>query len=484
MNVNNFIDKTIKMFEKKKFSDLINFLYENINFIINNFSKILPNINNFKYDLLLNSSNNLKKINMSNNDSFNLCSHFQIIILKLVTIMNSDIYYEKNEINLKNNNIKYELLVSNEEDKVKLFILYLLMFHIESTLRVKIFDTELNDNKPFVGIDYEFNNRIIALMQLNFERLSSDKKETTSHIFIVNPGEFSQQNKEYLIKFLMTNNSIYKILHGCDSLDLPFMYDILFENNKEYISDFTKNVYDTRFFCEYYKLTINEDKKCSIYDALLFFEVINKNKYDELNKIHDYMGPVQDVSWNINKMSSFHVKYALYDVLFLKFFLLNLFKIPYKNTNNYFKSYSLLAPITRFIFLEKKEVSTILIKSKLKIDPIHNYHIKLNGNNYTLISIYNDIIKDLFIKDWDLSINNILMVNYFRTGLSILFKNIIYFVIKNKHKVFQKKNIIFNDEFDLNHIYDELSKHKIFNLFIIFLNSFKKTCEININTLF
>ena len=111
------------------------------------------------------------------------------------------------------------------------------------------------------------------------------------------------------------------------------------------------------------------------------------------------MGPVQDISWNINKMSSFHVKYALYDVLFLKFFLLNLFKLSYKNTKNYFISYSLLAPITRFIFLEKKEVSKVLIESKSKIDPIHNYHIKLNGSNHTLISIYNEIIKDLFIKD-------------------------------------------------------------------------------------
>ena len=358
------------------------------------------------------------------------------------------------------------------------------MFHIESTIRSKIFDMDINDNKTFVGIDYEFNNRVIALMQLNFERLSSDSEETTSHIFIVNPGEFNQENKEYLIKFLMTNQSIYKILHGCDSLDLPFMYDILFENNKDYIYEFTKNVYDTRFFCEYYKLTINEDKKCSIYDALLYFEVINKEKFEDLNKVHDYMGPVQDISWNINKMSSYHVKYALYDVLFLKFFLLNLFKIPYRNTINYFKSYSLLAPITRFIFLEKKEVSTILIVSKSKIDPIHNYHIKLNGSNYTLISIYNEIIKDLFVKEWGLMTNNILMVNYFRTGLSILFKNIIYFIVKNKYKVFQKKNIVFDDKFDLNHIYEELDKHKIFNLLIIFLKSFQNTSENKLKSLF
>ena len=483
MNVNKFIDKTIKIFEKKNFSELINFLYENINFILNNFSNIIPNINNFKYELL-NSSNNEFKKNSSNNESFSLCVFFQIIVLKLVNLMKSDTYYEKNEINLKTSDIKYEIIISNEEIEVKLFILYLLMFHIESTTRSKIFDMDINDNKTFVGIDYEFNNRIIALMQLNFERLSSDSKETTSHIFIVNPGDFNQLNKEYLIKFLMTNQSIYKILHGCDSLDLPFMYDILFENNKDYIYDFTKNVYDTRFFCEYYKLTINEDKKCSIYDALLYFEVINKDKFEDLNKVHDYMGPVQDISWNINKMSSFHVKYALYDVLFLKFFLLNLFKLSYKNTKNYFKSYSLLAPITRFIFLEKKEVSKVLIESKSKIDPIHNYHIKLNGSNHTLISIYNEIIKDLFIKDWGMLSNNILMVNYFRTGLSILFKNIIYFIIKNKYKILQKKNIIFNDDYNLDHIYNELEKHKIFNLLVIFLKSFQNTTETKLDSLF
>ena len=167
MNVNKFIDKTIKIFEKKKFSDLINFLYENINFILNNFGNIIPNINNFKY-VLFNSSNTELNKNLYSNESFSLCVFFQIIVLKLINLMKSDTYYEKDEINLKKSNIKYELIISNEEIKVKLFILYLLMFHIESTIRSKIFDMDINDNKTFVGIDYEFNNRVIALMQLNF----------------------------------------------------------------------------------------------------------------------------------------------------------------------------------------------------------------------------------------------------------------------------------------------------------------------------
>jgi hypothetical protein len=483
MNINNFIDKTIKMFKNSKYNELINFMYENINFILNNFDDFLLHLNNHKLNLLLNSSYKIEKISLSkdpNGSLFNMYSIFQVIILKLVTNISSNNLYEKNEIKEPINNIKYELIIANDELKVKLFLLYLLVFYLESKIRNKLFNIEINDNKTFVGIDYEFNNRIIALMQLNFERLSSNKEETTSHIFIINPGEFKKNDKDILIKYLMTNKSIYKILHGCDSLDLPYMYDILFENNTEYINDFTSTVFDTRFFCEYYKLTIDIDKKCSIYDALLFFEVIDEKKFNELNQTHDYMGPVQDISWNINKMSSYHIKYALYDVLFLKYFLLKLFKMPYKNTPNFFKSYLLIAPITRFIFTEKKDLLKILLQSKLNIDPINNYHIKLNGTNHTLISIYNNIIKDLFIKEWSLVINNILMVNYFRTGLSIIFKNIIYFLIIKKFKVYEKKNMLFINDFNLNHIYNKLDENKHMGLFKIFLTDFQNTCKIKL----
>ena len=143
----------------------------------------------------------------------------------------------------------------------------------------------------------------------------------------------------------MRNKCSFKILHGCDSLDLPYMYDILFKGDKDTIFDFTSRIIDTRFLCEYYRASIEDEKKCSIYDALLYFETINMQKFEYLNNTHDYMGPVQDISWNIHKMSSHHVKYALYDVLFLKHFLSNIYSLANKNTPHIYKSYYLFIQV-------------------------------------------------------------------------------------------------------------------------------------------
>jgi len=480
MNNNIFINKTIKIFNESKYNNLIEFIYKNINFIINNFNEFLLHYEKYELDLLLNSSVDIKKINISdkNSDSpFIICSLFQIVVLKLVTIFSHYNLESINEINNNKNIVTYELIICDNDIKIKLFSIYLILFYIESNIRKKIFDYKLNSNKTFVGIDYEFNNRIIALMQINFERLYSDKKNTTSHIFIINPGEFNDNDKNILLKYLMTNKSCYKILHGCDSLDLPYMYEVLFNNDTKIIKDFTTTVFDTRFFCEYYKLTLDLEKKCTIYDALLFFKVINTEKFNDLNTIHDYMGPVQDISWNIKKMSSYHIKYALYDVLFLRYFLLNIYKLSYENTNKYYKSYLLIAPITRFIFIDKKEITKIILNSKKNIDPINNFHIKVNNKNITLISIYNEVINDLKIKNWQLDIHNILMINYFRTGLVTIFKNIIYFLIIKNFKVYEKKNIIFNQKFELDHIFDTFNENKYLNLLLLFINEFKFVCE-------
>ena len=71
-----------------------------------------------------------------------------------------------------------------------------------------------NKDRSYVGIDYEFRNREIALMQINFE------SKETRYICIVNPGKFDELQMKYLIE-LMINMKIVKIFHGADSLDIP-----------------------------------------------------------------------------------------------------------------------------------------------------------------------------------------------------------------------------------------------------------------------
>ena len=51
-----------------------------------------------------------------------------------------------------------------------------------------------------------------------------------------------------------------------------------------------------------------------------------------------------------------------------------------------------------------------------------------------------------------------------------------YLVIKH-FTLYEKKNMIYNQPFELNHIYDTLNENKYLNLFLLFINEFKLVCE-------
>jgi hypothetical protein len=152
--------------------------------------------------------------------------------------------------------------------------------------------------KHFIGIDYEFNkvskdNKDIALMQLNLEN-----DNNTSYIFILYPPELSKENFDILIS-LMTNKYIYKILHGSESLDIPYIYNQLLKT-KDKIEKFCINFYDTKFLCEYQQIENNYNGKCSIYDLLLGQNIITQNKVDYLNNIEEKMGPIYLIKIDIH----------------------------------------------------------------------------------------------------------------------------------------------------------------------------------------
>ena len=92
----------------------------------------------------------------------------------------------------------------------------------------KKFINEQNKNikeKFYLGMDFEFNRvrktqRDIALFQINLERDSS--KEGV--IFVFYPPELNKQETNILIQ-LITNETMIKIIHGGESLDIPYLFD-------------------------------------------------------------------------------------------------------------------------------------------------------------------------------------------------------------------------------------------------------------------
>lgn len=461
MDYKSFITTIGNYVNNKEYSQAINFLYNNtliIDTIFKNYSKTME-INNL-LDLSLKPTDEIilkffnSFLSLDDENFFDYANLLRLFILKLIILNNKLTLNSKTELNNSDINVDYLILVGDTIFKQKLFILYILLFSLEAKLRKKY----INNNKIVnIGLDFEFNARKIALIQINFESANLQENSPFNVIWIVDPNNFTKKMQHFIINNLMKNKNIHKILHGSDSLDIPYLYNILFNNNKAIIFKFTEKIFDTRFLCEYFKISIDEDKKCSIYEALLFFGTINEKKYKELYEIHESMGPVQDISWNINKLSSYHLKYVLYDVLFLQHFLYDIFKRIKKETPEYLYTYKYIFNLIRFVFIERREVTNIIEQSKNEINPMNNYLIKVDNNNITLTTIYNEIIENYEIKNGhNIKIWFILSVNYFKTTISILFKKIIYFLVTKNFMVFKNKQEETTEFYDLFDMYKQL----------------------------
>ena len=386
---------------------------------------------------------------------------------------NIDLSYLDQVVNLliKLSNHKeeeYYIIKVDDHPKIQLLILYSIYYHFFSS----------NFKRYYVGLDFEFNEHKIALCQAGFYHPLINK---TKFIFIFNPDDLSSDETELIIKYLFTSKHIYKLVHGSDSLDIPYIFQDLFMNNYEYIFDFVKRVIDIRFMCEYNKIISKDnDKKCSLYDALLHYNIIDQKKHDYLVDTNKSLLVITGVNWNVHDMSDNHLIYALYDVLYLY----KLFRKINKNNSRY------VLLLTRFIYLEKWHVSNMLIDVKKQIDPMNNYIIKsTRDENLTLINIFNLILANpeniiIEIKDEKININDLLGINYFKTPLILLFKLIIYSILSENYVIYKNKQNVFDNKLDLKHIFDTFklihlpALRRIVKSFYKF--AYKKISELNI----
>jgi len=365
---------------------------------------------------------------------------------------------------------KYVLLVTDKDIIYKLFILFL-YFYDDSIKK----ELDQDKTKKFhIGIDFEFNVKDVALMQLNFGK----------YLWVIDPKYYDINSKNIINEKLFLNKNAYKVFHGADSLDLPYLFSSVFDNDKEKILKFTKKYIDTRFLCEYVRNSKKEEGKCSIYDAMYYMGTLNKSKYDELLKISESMGPIQDVMWDIKKLSSFHIKYAFYDVLHLLDFMADIYKKINKETPSFIRSYYYIIELIRFAILERKGITDVLEFTKQVINPMNNYFVNTTKTKKTFIEIYNDFTKELVIidtfyqyknkeqdqdknKEQDkknknkeqvrkVDFNFIESVNYIKGILSFLLKYVLYGVIINKYTVHKNKKDIMKEKINLDELYEKL----------------------------
>lgn len=402
------------LFINKNYDLIIDFLYDN---------KLLENLTNLKL-----TNSNLKLSNLEkkviNDDKYK-----KEFLKRLVNFIsrkksNETLFFKK----------KYFIIIANTELLTKLFILFTYSF--------------LSTKTQFIGIDLEFNTGKIALTQISF--FPHNKK--FNYIWILSPPLISSSFKPHVINNVFINQKIFKIVHGADALDFPYLLHTFLENNSLWIMNFIQKTMETRYLCECIKLIKKEeDKKCSIYDALLYFNVIDQEKYDELTIINKQMIPIEEhKNWDINQMSQSKIFYAANDVVYLKDLLFSMIH----NINDGLTYYKLNASIFRMITMDKYDVIDLIKESKKLVDPLNNYLVP--EKNTTLIKMFNEHISKIFIEYPKLDINIIINIDYYRKSIMILIKRIMYHLILNKYKV------------NVNKFYEYRKKISIIEMFEVF----------------
>jgi hypothetical protein len=310
-------------------------------------------------------------------------------------------------MHLFKNNKKYNIIVVNNNDTQKILLEQLIKFKKKNTM---------------IGLDFEFKkvskeSREVALAQINLE---NHRKE--AYIFICYPPKLSEKTISAFIDIL-TDDKVIKIIHGGESLDMPYIYNSIFNQNNNLFKKFLKNLYDTKFLCEY-----NELDKCSIYELLKRMKVIDDNQVAILEKLEGKIGPIHLIEFNISNLNNNLINYALYDVIFLPA-LLKKFKdieiIQELTMINYY-----IKIITNYNKNERLEFN----KLYRELNEINNNFID-KDNKIKLIDIYNKFKINNNIED-------LLKVTYFKNFIETIIKYYVYKKTLDENIVYASNNVI------------------------------------------
>jgi len=314
----------------------------------------------------------------------------------------------------------------------------------KETFMIKILKEFMDSKNKYIGIDFEFKqvakvDKEVALMQINLENDSN-----IGYIFILHPPSLTKDNYNILIK-LISDPTIVKILHGAESLDIPYLFNQVLIT-KENVDNFCKNFYDTRYLCEYYHNTNKIIGKCSIYNLLLDFKIVTEGKIKELDNIETITGPIYLITFDIYNLDPNILRYSLYDVIYLVELIKKFISLGYV--------YNKLIPeITSFVNKYKRSIENefnnlILLINQLNINYIYDDNNRL-------------ILKDIWevfyytISDNNNYLDNFREINYFKNFCEMISKLVVYSNILKYFRV--KKNKIDNaDKIDFNFYFDWL----------------------------
>jgi len=346
--------------------------------------------------------------------------------------------------------IQYYISINKKKEQNILFHAFLLTYTLESLFH-KTF---------YVGVDFEYTHRIIKLAQLNFEH----KSDLRSFIMIVSPSDLTETVMKHLIKYVMCNSHMKKILMGADSLDYPYLRDEMLQKNPSKIIKFTNSMIDVRYLCEYYKTLHGVDlnySKCSIYDAVVYFGVINQEKRDQLALMEETMPVPVDRDWTITHLSISQQKYVQYDVIFLKYYYFRLIFVATndgandKEKKNIIDLYKhVMYELTQFIYLEKSSITVMTVKCKEEVDVMNNYMVRRPHHIYKMQDIFKAVSSELITSSPYTDIDKLNNVKMFATTITLIIKKLVYTIVSQKYTIHKSKMETWSDKLSNEYVFD------------------------------
>ncbi len=181
------------------------------------------------------------------------------------------------------------------------------------------------------------------------------------------------------------------------------------------------------------------------------------------------------MSNGIKNLPESQVYYAQYDVIYLKYFYYRMIYLATKNATSTKEKKSIITlykhilnELTRFVYLERNNITDLLIRVKTEVDVANNYFIKNRDGIIKMIDIYNTVSVNLDTTNPAVSIDKLTKVNHFRTPIMSLIKRITYGHISFKCRVQKDKNTTWTDKLPNKYIYDFLDKKGYTYLYRIF----------------
>ena len=174
-------------------------------------------------------------------------------------------------------------------------------------------------------------------------------------------------------------------------------------------------------------------------------------------------------------MSESMIRYAQYDVLFLKYFYYRIVQLgsQFGQTDaerlDIMGVYRYFMPqLSGLVTLETNRFITLRETCKADSDPANNYMFFLGSKQYKLIDVYKRLFPGIVTTSPKVELDKIMRVSQFKLITQIILKRLIYGHISQTYQVFQKKGVKWEEKLYNDHIIQFFQKSGMDYLHTVF----------------